>query len=170
MPRRRGIVFSVSLPSNNPAIDLRFLGGEVIYAGNDVEFLQRRRAAADSSIEGGATLARSLTQCRLQELCFVGNEEDVRSRSHGGTCAHYKSANNVRASRRSLVSKPSLNQPRSGTTSMSSAPGATRSPSSRQQLVEQKKPGSRPGFSFIGACPDRGLRHRPVRRHRAVRR
>ena len=37
--------------------------------------------------------------------------------------------------------------------------------SSRQQLVEQKKPGSRPGFSFIGACPDRGLRHRPVRRH-----
>jgi hypothetical protein len=25
-----------------------------------------------------------LTQCRLQELCFVGNEEDVRSRSHGG--------------------------------------------------------------------------------------
>ena len=55
------------------------------------------------------------------------------------TCAHYKSANNVRASRRSLVSKPSLNQPRSGTTSMSSAPGATRSPSSRQQLVEQKK-------------------------------
>ena len=86
------------------------------------------------------------------------------------TCAHYKSVNNVRASRRSLVSKPSLNQPRSGTTSMSSAPGATRSPSSRQQLVEQKKPGSRPGFSFIGACPDRGLRHRPVRRHRAVRR
>ena len=33
-----------------------------------------------------------------------------------------------------------------------------------------KKPGSRPGFSFIGACPDRGLRHRPVRLHRAVRR
>jgi hypothetical protein len=34
----------------------------------------------------------------------------------------------------------------------------------------KKKPGSRPGFSFIGACPDRGLRHRPARRHRAVRR
>jgi integrase len=48
--------------------------------------------------------------------------------------------------------------------------GAWDSPSSRQQLVEQKKPGSRPGFSFIGACPDRGLHHRPVRRHRAVRR
>ena len=31
-----------------------------------------------------------------------------------------------------------------------------------------KKPGSRPGFLFISACPDRG--HRPVRRHRAVRR
>src|SRR5712672_4361511 len=39
------------------------------------------------------------------------------------TCAHYKS-----------VSKPTLNQPLSGTTSMSSAPGATCSPSSRQQL------------------------------------
>src|SRR5712675_698498 len=45
------------------------------------------------------------------------------------TCAHYKS-----------VSKPTLNQPLSGTTSMSSAPGATCSPPSRQQLVEQKKP------------------------------
>jgi hypothetical protein len=30
----------------------------------------------------------------------------------------------------------------------------------------KKKPGSRPGFSFMGA--DRGLRHRQVRRHRAV--
>ena len=38
--------FSVSLPLDKPAIDLRFLGWEVIYAGNDVEFLQRRRAAA----------------------------------------------------------------------------------------------------------------------------
>src|ERR1700737_3453601 len=58
--------------------------------------------------------------------------------------------------------------PSGGAPRMPSAPGATCSPSSRQQLVEQKKPGLEPGFSFIGACPDRGLRHRPVRRHRAV--
>jgi hypothetical protein len=31
-----------------------------------------------------ASTLPSLTQCRLQELCFVGNEKDVRSRSHGG--------------------------------------------------------------------------------------
>jgi hypothetical protein len=49
--------FSVSLPLDKPAIDLRFLGWEVIYAGNDVEFLQRRRAAADSSIEGDCDLS-----------------------------------------------------------------------------------------------------------------
>src|SRR5260370_201683 len=29
-------------------------------------------------------------------------------------------------------------------------------------FVEQKKPGSRPGFSFIGACPDHALPHPPV--------
>jgi hypothetical protein len=52
------------------------------------------------------------------------------------TCAHYRSANNVQASWRSLVSKPSTPKWHDkhvlGT-------GATRSPSSRQQLVEQEK-------------------------------
>jgi len=34
-----------------------------------------------------------LTQCRLQELCFVGNEEEVRSRSHGGyLCGRFRLA------------------------------------------------------------------------------
>jgi hypothetical protein len=41
----------------------------------------------------------------------------------------------------------------------------------RQQFVEKKSPAQGRAFRFIGACPDRGLRHRPVRRHhRAVRR
>jgi hypothetical protein len=31
-----------------------------------------------------STATALCSQCRLQELCFVGNEEDVRSRSHGG--------------------------------------------------------------------------------------
>ena len=46
-------------------------------------------AGADEVIEIELQIAAvheltRLTQCRLQELCFVGNEADVRSRSHGG--------------------------------------------------------------------------------------
>src|SRR5450432_988455 len=35
----------------------------------------------------------------------------------------------------------------------------------RTSSSSSRKPGSKPGFLFISACPDRG--HRPVRRHRA---
>jgi Protein of unknown function (DUF1214) len=42
----------------------------------DVELMNWQRTKA-------AGLCRLMTQCRLQELCFVGNEEDVRLRSHG---------------------------------------------------------------------------------------
>jgi hypothetical protein len=49
-------------------------------------------------------------------------------------------------------------------------PALTMTSKAAARSSSKKKPGSRPGFSFIGACPDRDLRHRPVRRHRGVRR
>ena len=42
------------------------------------------RYAESNGLSANASPLLSLTPCRLQELCFVGNEEDVRSRSHGG--------------------------------------------------------------------------------------
>jgi hypothetical protein len=42
------------------------------------------RYRGESRHDAGRPLRSKMTQCRLQELCFLGNEEDVRSRSHGG--------------------------------------------------------------------------------------